>query len=89
MAMQRHLMIPCPSCGQVGRYLLEPTEQAPQITLLWCPDEEDGCGLSFAVEVQMRVEITVSTCRLTLPSTTREDCLQAFDLTADPGSTDV
>jgi hypothetical protein len=83
MGTVRPLHIPCPSCGHVVRYLVEPTEHVPQITLLWCPDDEGGCGLPFAVEVRMRVEITYSTCRLTLPSTTRDDCLE--DLTTMPG----
>jgi hypothetical protein len=78
----RHLTIPCPSCGHVRRYMVEPTEYVPQITLLWCPEDEGGCGLPFAVEVRMQVEITYSTCRLTLPSTTRQDGME--DLTTLP-----
>lgn len=88
MAQVRHLMITCPTCGQVGRYALEPTEHAPLVTLVRCQVEEGGCKVQFAVEIRMRVEIEYSTCRLTLPSTRRPDCLMEAEQlaeAADPG----
>jgi hypothetical protein len=75
MPQQRHLTIPCPNCGHVGRHMLEPTEHAPLVTLVWCDAEFGGCDLPFAVEVRLRVEVEYSTCRLLLPSTTQSDCL--------------
>ncbi len=76
MATIRYLTIPCPTCGHVGRYGLEPTEYRPLVTLVSCCGEEGGCETPFAVEVRLRVEIEYSTCRLALPSTTPRDCLE-------------
>lgn len=69
MSLGRSLKIPCPACGYVGYYYLEPTEQAPLVELVHCGSKEGGCDVPFAVEVRLDVQVTVSTCRLTLPST--------------------
>jgi len=84
MALVRHILVTCPNCGHPDRYILEPLEETPLVAILSCEPDEGGCDTKFAVEVRLHVEITVSTCRLALPSTQRPDALLELQTLADP-----
>ena len=84
MLTPRPLMITCPTCGHRGRYTLQPAEDTPLLAILHCDTTEGGCDTPFAVEVRLRVEVTVNTCRLALPSTTRPDALVEVQTLPEP-----
>lgn len=85
MALLRSIQIPCPYCGQASFYVLAPPEDSPFVQMLTCDQESrPGCGLKFAVEVTLQVAVTVSTCRLTLPSTRQPGVLEELVTLPEP-----
>ena len=84
MPLVRSIEIPCPCCGHQNRYRLEPSEGSPLLEIVRCDPDAGGCDTAFAVEVTLRVEVSVSTCRLALPSTTVQDALQDITQMAEP-----
>ena len=84
MPLVRHIEIPCPLCGHLNRFLLEPPEGSPLLAIVHCDPDSGGWDPPFAVEVVLHVEVRVSACRLTLPSTTRQDALDEITQMAEP-----